>query len=86
MYAVIASYDAAILTRVSVSGVTMRPGKRGNRTPCSSELGFMAWREELLSCAFEADVGISRLMAAVRVGPPKSPSPRKKRQPRRTRT
>lgn len=85
MYPLIASLYAAILTSISVSGVIMRAGKRGNRAPCGSDLGFTAWREELLSCAFEADVGISRLMAAVRIGPPKSPSPKKKRQPRRSR-
>jgi hypothetical protein len=45
----------------------------------------MAWREELLSCAFEADLGLSRLIATVRIGPPKSPPPKKKRVPARSR-
>jgi hypothetical protein len=63
----------------------MRTKKPGERTPYGGEPGFTAWHDELLSCAFEAYLGISRLMAAVRIGPPKSPSPRKKRLPRRGR-
>ena len=45
----------------------------------------MTWREEVLSCAFETYLGISRLIATVQIGPSKSPPTRKKRLPRRSR-
>jgi hypothetical protein len=63
----------------------MRTKKHEEKAPCGSELGGIAWREELLSCAFELCLGASRLMAAVQIGPPKTPSLRKKRLPRRSR-
>lgn len=59
--------------------------KHRDRAPCGDELGGMAWRDELLSNVFEVYLGISRLMAAVQVGPPRSPSTKKKRLPRRSR-
>jgi hypothetical protein len=63
----------------------MSTKKHRDRAPCSDELGGMAWRDELLSNVFEVYLGISRLMAAVQIGPPKPSSPRKKRLPHRGR-
>jgi hypothetical protein len=61
----------------------MRTKRNGERTaPCA---GCTAWREEVLSCAFETYLGISRLIATVQSGPLNAPPTRKQRLPRQSR-
>lgn len=63
----------------------MRTKKNGESTAPCAEPGCMAWREEVLSCAFETYLGISRLIATVQIGPRNAPPTRKQRPPRRSR-
>lgn len=61
----------------------MRTKKSGERQAPCAEAGCTAWREEVLSCAFETYLGISRLIATVQIGP--NAPPARKRLPRRSR-
>lgn len=62
----------------------MRIRKMENRTISADDPAGQAWREELLGTALEVSIGISRLMDAVRLGPPQSPP--RRRIARRIRT
>ena len=63
----------------------MRTKKHGEGTAPCAGTGCTAWREEVLSCAFETYLGISRLIATVQIGPPSAPPTRKKQLPRQSR-
>jgi hypothetical protein len=63
----------------------MRICKMEQRTISADDSAGRAWREELLGTALEVSIGISRLMDAVRLGPPQSP-PRRRTSARRIRT
>jgi hypothetical protein len=62
----------------------MREQKRKEAAPSGYEPAS-AWRDELLTNAFELWLGISRLLAAVQNGPPQAPPPRNRRPVRPSR-
>jgi hypothetical protein len=63
----------------------MRNGKQKVRGISENDPVGLAWREELLSNALEISIGASRLLDAVRLGPPQTSPPRKRQPPRRSR-